>query len=91
VLQFLPPRHEEGEESLGELTDRGSGWKTDIFGPAMINADNGVRMRVDEVGEPWRTKGCGGRSSSGERPGLSTPFIPTGWWEVAGKGSGLRW
>jgi hypothetical protein len=64
-------------ESLGELTGSGSGRKIDVFEPAMMNGGGGVRMRIDEVGESWRMKGCGGRSSAGERPGLSTPFVPT--------------
>jgi hypothetical protein len=49
-------------ESLGELTSSGSGQKIDVFKPAMMNSGGGVRVHVDKVGEPWRMKGCGGRS-----------------------------
>jgi hypothetical protein len=86
--RFLPPWHWEGEESLGELTDRGFGQKIDVFWPAVMNGGDGVLVCVNEVCEPWRMKGGGGRSSGGERSGLSAPFVPIGWWEKAIPGRG---
>jgi hypothetical protein len=72
----------EGEECLGELTGRRFGRKTGLFWPPTMNGGGRVFTRVDEVGQPWRKKGGGRRSSGGERPGLLAPFVPTGWWEV---------
>jgi hypothetical protein len=65
------------------------GGRLDIFGLAAINGSREVHVRVDEVGEPWRTKGCGERSLGGERSGLSMPFVPTSSWEVASPGRGV--
>jgi hypothetical protein len=48
----------------------------------VTNGRGGVGVHVDEVDEPSRTKGCGGRSSGGEWPGLSMPFVAMGRWEV---------
>jgi hypothetical protein len=78
----------KGEETLGELTDRGFGRKINVFWPTAMNGDDGVLVRIDEGGEPWRTKGSDGRSLGGERSRLLTPFVPTSWWEAAIPGRG---
>jgi hypothetical protein len=36
----------------------------------------------------WKTKNGIERTSGRERTGLTTPFVPIGWWEVAILGRG---